>query len=375
MPEGDIDEWSVDYDPCEAYSLMTELPASSDSRILILTSFNTNSFPPLQRILHHMFTTIITPQGGGRCRLTETQRFLFYCLMKNIKVNLASVMMDMLSECLENHHFWPYAAHLTAFFRKRVPLDNELCKAISRSNIYNLNFLLTFMKFCLVDGVLQRNLVSPSSLQDLPKQHSQEQVLPPAEQVPSVEQLQPESSSVVPDEALHVPKTVLALSPVHLQEEPTLVSLLETQPQVLIDIPILEPPVTLATHTGEHLLSSSEPQPPAESSHATSHESSHEQLHEPIHIDDSPQHSVDTYHPPNAYAQVFAESSQPQPPQDHVPSVQHSVLTVQKDQSSVPSSTSTPTEWHRQGISTQPTVSAPDPSVQENFVLFRFISA
>ena len=108
--------------------------------------------------------------------------------MKNIKVNFASVMMGMLFECLDNHRFWPYAAHLIAFFRqKKVLLENELCKAIPRSNVYNLNFLLTFMKFCLVDGVLQRNLVSPSSLQDLPKQHSQEQVLPPADQVPTVE--------------------------------------------------------------------------------------------------------------------------------------------------------------------------------------------
>ena len=59
LPEGDIDEWSLDYDPCEAYSLMIELPASSNSRILMLTSFNTNSFPPLQRILHHHDTSQI----------------------------------------------------------------------------------------------------------------------------------------------------------------------------------------------------------------------------------------------------------------------------------------------------------------------------
>ena len=58
LSEGDIDEWSLDYDPSEAYSLITDLPASSNSRILMLTSFNTNSFPLLQRILHHMFTTI-----------------------------------------------------------------------------------------------------------------------------------------------------------------------------------------------------------------------------------------------------------------------------------------------------------------------------
>ena len=66
-----------------------------------------------------MFAIIITPQGGRRCRLTETQRFLFFCLMKNIKVDLASVMMGMLIECLDNHRFWPYAAHLTAFFKRK----------------------------------------------------------------------------------------------------------------------------------------------------------------------------------------------------------------------------------------------------------------
>ena len=146
--DGGVDEWSLDYDPTEAFSLMTDLPVDSESSIVLLTEFNTNSFPPTQRILHHIFTTIITPQGGGRCRLTETQRFLFFCLMKNIRVDLASMIMEMLTECLENHHFWPYAAHLTALFkRKGVSLDKELCKAIPRSNIYNLNFFLTFMKF------------------------------------------------------------------------------------------------------------------------------------------------------------------------------------------------------------------------------------
>ena len=142
LSEGDVDEWILDYDPSEAYTLMTELPATTNPKMLMLTSFNTNSFPLLQRLLHHMFTTIITPQGGGRCRLTETQRFLFYCLFKNIQVNLSSVMMNMFSKCLENHRFWLYAAHLTVFFKKKkVSLDNELCKAIPRSNVYNMNFL------------------------------------------------------------------------------------------------------------------------------------------------------------------------------------------------------------------------------------------
>ena len=103
LPEGDVDEWILNYDPSGAYTLMTKLPATSDPKMLLLTSFNTNSSSPLQRLLHHMFTTIITPQGGGRCTLTETQKFLFYYLFKNIQVNLSSVMMNMLSKCLDNH--------------------------------------------------------------------------------------------------------------------------------------------------------------------------------------------------------------------------------------------------------------------------------
>ena len=62
LPKGDVDEWILDYDPSEAYTLMIELPATKDAKILMLMSFNTNSFPPLQRLVHHLFTTIITPQ-------------------------------------------------------------------------------------------------------------------------------------------------------------------------------------------------------------------------------------------------------------------------------------------------------------------------
>ena len=124
LSEGDVDEWSLDYDPYEAYSLITDLPATIEAKQIMLISFNTNSFPPLQCVIHHMFTTIVTPQGGGRCRLTETQKFLFYYLFKNIRVNLSSVMMNMFSDCIENHRFWPYAAHLTVIFKKKkIPLD------------------------------------------------------------------------------------------------------------------------------------------------------------------------------------------------------------------------------------------------------------
>ena len=116
-----------------------------------------------------------------------------------------------------------------------------------------------------------------------------------------MEQFQTESSHV-PDDAPHVPATVQASSPVHTQEEPILVSLPETQPSIPINILISEPPVPSEPQIGAHLHSSSEPQLSIDPTHATSHESSHEPLNEPIHIDDSPQYSVDTYHPLDAYA-------------------------------------------------------------------------
>ena len=91
-------------------------------------------------------------------------------------MNLSSVMMNMFSDCIENHRFWPYASHLTAFFKKKkISLDKELCKAIPRSNIYNMNFLQTFIKFKLVDEVLQKQLVSPSSLSESHEQPSSQE--------------------------------------------------------------------------------------------------------------------------------------------------------------------------------------------------------
>ena len=99
---------------------------------------------------------------------------------------------------------------------------------------------------------------------------------------------------------------------------------------------------------------------------------------------------MDTYRPPDAYTQVFVESSQhfvpsvpsapPSEPQVQsskppVSIVPPSEPVVHQTQTSIPSSTSTPTEWHRQGVPTQATISAPNQSAQEQSVLFRFIYA
>ena len=96
---------------------------------------------------------------------------------------------------------------------------------------------------------------------------------------------------------------------------------------------------------------------------------------------------MDTYCPPAAYAHVFPESSQQSVPS--VPSAPHSEPQVQSSkpavsivppsepvqvQTSIPSSTSTPSEWHRHGVPTTAPISVVDTSAQEQSVLFRFIS-
>ena len=57
LPEEDVDEWILDYDPSEAYTLMTELPATSDLKMLLLMSFNTNATSPSSHIHHHHHTS------------------------------------------------------------------------------------------------------------------------------------------------------------------------------------------------------------------------------------------------------------------------------------------------------------------------------
>ena len=196
------------------------------------------------------------------------------------------------TECLESHRFWPYAAHLTAFFiKKGVSLDKELCKAIPRSNVYNLNFLLTFMKFRLVDGVLQRTLISPTSFSEVQEQVSTVHTIEEAP-VPDVPHV------LVHEDSPSIIELVQPPSPIHTQDEP-LVSPLEPQPSMPIETPTPEQQVPSQPIFDAPIASSSPSQLIVE---PTSHESSHEPIQEPIQIEDSPQHLVDTYCPPAAYA-------------------------------------------------------------------------
>ena len=169
-------------------------------------------------------------------------------------------------------------------------------------------------------------MVSPSSLpesQDQPS--SQEHDIPLTEQAPPVEQVQQISSP-----ALVLQEEIPGTPSIHTLEAYPEVSLPDTHiPAPIVQIPIEEPPVNSATQTGEPQFSS--PQV------------SQEPIQEPIQISDSPLPSVDTYHPPDAYAQIFEEN----PPSATQPSISPA------QQQQVPPSTSTHSEWHRHGSTSE----------------------
>ncbi|MQL69281.1 hypothetical protein Taro_001576 [Colocasia esculenta] len=77
IPDEGADYHNFEFNLHEAYTILTGLQADeTDLKQTHVTKFNTNTFPPVLRLTHHILTTIITPQGGGRDRLTDIQRIV-----------------------------------------------------------------------------------------------------------------------------------------------------------------------------------------------------------------------------------------------------------------------------------------------------------
>ena len=78
---------------------------------------NANTFPLMQRLLHHMMTTIVYPKGGSRDEVTVVHWFLFYYMFNNIPINLLNLMFRLIEQC----HKYPakvllYTAQLSLVF-------------------------------------------------------------------------------------------------------------------------------------------------------------------------------------------------------------------------------------------------------------------
>ena len=90
---------------------MIEKPFFPNSSLIL----NVNTFSPLQRILHHMFTTIIYLKDGSRDHVNTVHQFLFYYIFSGEQINLPSLIIDVLYKCLANKkRSLPYACHITS---------------------------------------------------------------------------------------------------------------------------------------------------------------------------------------------------------------------------------------------------------------------
>ncbi|MQM18661.1 hypothetical protein Taro_051657, partial [Colocasia esculenta] len=196
IPDEGADYHNFEFDLHEAYTILTGLQADvSDPKQTHVTKFNTNTFPPVLRLTHHILTTIITPQGGGRDRLTDIQRFVIYCMNKDIKINLHVIMYQIISETTraDLHRSVPYAAHLTEVFKHfGVSLENEKSQKIPKSNIYCFKHVQKFMGFRIVGDQVRRGpavIEAPVVQEDQPQ--VQEDQPPVQEGQPPVNEDQP----------------------------------------------------------------------------------------------------------------------------------------------------------------------------------------
>ncbi|MQM21723.1 hypothetical protein Taro_054769 [Colocasia esculenta] len=204
VPDEGEDYHNFEFNLHEAYTIMTGLPADeTDIKQTHVTKFNTNTFPPVLRLTHHMLTTIITPQGGGRDRLTDVQRFVLFCMSKSIKINLHVIMYQIISETTRAHlhRSLPYAAHLTAVFKHfGVPLENEKSEKIPKSNIYCFKHVQKFMGFRIVGDQVRRGpaaVEAPVVQEEQPPVHEdqpqmQEEQPPMQEDQPPMQEDQPQ---------------------------------------------------------------------------------------------------------------------------------------------------------------------------------------
>ncbi|MQL84356.1 hypothetical protein Taro_016864 [Colocasia esculenta] len=222
VPDEGEDYHNFEFNLYEAYTILTGLPADeSDIKQTHVTKFNTNTFPPVLRLTHHMLTTIITPQGGGRDRLTDIQRFVHFCMSKNLKINLHVIMYQIISETTraDLKRSLPYAAHLTAVFKHfGVPLENEKSEKIPKSNIYYFKHVQKFMGFRIVGDQVRRGpaAVEASVVQE-DQPPMQEDQPPVQEEQPPMQEDQPQVHEDQPPLAAQANDPFIAPLSAHLQ--------------------------------------------------------------------------------------------------------------------------------------------------------------
>ncbi|MQM15699.1 hypothetical protein Taro_048651 [Colocasia esculenta] len=156
IPNDGVDVLTLEMDPAVTYTIMTNEPFDELKRI---ARVNAKIFPPLNRMIHHMFTTIIFPKDGSRELVSETHRTLFYHILRKEQINLPELMVNFIGQCFRDPKWSiPYACPITSMIQfVGVSLTaNEVITLKSRS-AYDIT-TATRMGYKMINGRVHRTL-------------------------------------------------------------------------------------------------------------------------------------------------------------------------------------------------------------------------
>ena len=129
---------------------------------------NANVFPLLQRIIHHIITTIIFSKGGSHNEVTKIHKTIFHCLFNCELMNLPYLMCTLIDKAhFQAKRSLSYAAPFTAVFRfADVDLPPHRQVMIPPSHVYNKFNICSHMGYQIVAGEFFRSLGDEDDVED-----------------------------------------------------------------------------------------------------------------------------------------------------------------------------------------------------------------
>ncbi|MQL88322.1 hypothetical protein Taro_020878 [Colocasia esculenta] len=114
---------------------------------------NANSFPPLNRLIHHIFTTLVAPKDGSRELITEIHKSFFFFFLNTEQINLPQLMVDLIKQCFTNpKRSMPYAYPITSLLSFiGIPISDAECITLKSRSAFDLTATHR-MGYKLIDG-------------------------------------------------------------------------------------------------------------------------------------------------------------------------------------------------------------------------------
>ncbi|MQM16460.1 hypothetical protein Taro_049417 [Colocasia esculenta] len=148
------------------YPLLTLQPYDNTTKIAKL---NANTFPPLNRMIHQIFTTCIALKHGNRELVTNVHKSLFTFFLDCEPINLPLLMLRLITQCFyQPRRSMPFACPITSLLKFiGIPIPDSECVSLNSRNSFDIT-AATRMGYKLLDGVVTRELKgkAPAAAED-----------------------------------------------------------------------------------------------------------------------------------------------------------------------------------------------------------------